>query len=89
MRVEECKAIKESGLHHVRFSQRREGLAGLASALGSVIAAMPAVMEELEQADGQRLVRIVSLDPGRRRFEIIDPSKDPPSYWPRRRASSR
>jgi len=89
MRVEECKAIKESGLHHVRSSQRREGLAGLASALGSVIAAMPAVMEELEQADGQRLVRIVRLDPGRRRFEIIDPSKDPPSYWPRRRASSR
>ncbi len=47
---QECKAIKDSGLHHVRFSQRREGLAGLASALGSVIAAMPAVMEELEQA---------------------------------------
>ena len=32
---QECRTIKDSGLHHVRFSQRREGLAGLASALGS------------------------------------------------------
>jgi len=86
---QECKAIQDSGLHHVRFAQRREGLAGLASALGSVIAAMPAVMAELDEADGQRLVHIVSLDPGRRRSEIIDPSQDPPSYWPRRRASAR
>jgi PIN like domain len=82
----ECRAIKDSGLHHVRYSQRREGLAGLALAIGSVIAAMPAVMVELEAATGQRLVHIASIDPGRRRFDIIDPASDPPPYWPGRRA---
>jgi hypothetical protein len=82
---DECKAIKASGLHHIRYEQRRQGLAGLALAIGAVIAAMPAVMAELEAAEGQRLVRIVSLDPNAKRFEITDPAEDPPPYWPRRR----
>jgi PIN like domain len=86
---EECRAIKASGLHHVRYEQRKTGLAGLALALGAVIAAMPAVMAELEAADGQRLVHIVSLDPGRRRFEAIDPARDPPRYWPGNPGASR
>jgi hypothetical protein len=77
----ECDAIKKSTLHHIRYSQRREGMIGLGLALGSIIAAMPMVMEELEQADGQRLVHIVALDPNRR-YELIDPTKKPPSYWP-------
>lgn len=55
---------------------------GLGLALGSIIAAMPIVMEELEQADGQRLVHIVGLDPGRR-YELTDPAVAPPRYWPR------
>jgi PIN like domain len=71
---DECKAIKASGLHHIRYEQRRQGLAGLALAIGAVIAAMPAVMAELEAAEGQRLVRIVSLDPNAKRFEITDPA---------------
>lgn len=78
----ECDAIKKSGLHHVRYAQRRPGTTGLGLALGAIIAAMPMVMEELEQVDGQRLVHIVGLDPARR-FEMTDPALSPPNYWPR------
>jgi|SRR5580658_5429736 hypothetical protein len=78
----ECKAIKRSGLHHVTYSHRRQGTQGLALALGAVIAAMPMIMAELETTEGQRLVRIVGLDP-HRRFEIQDPARQPPPYWPR------
>ena len=78
----ECAAIKKSGLHHVRYRERHPGLQGLALALGAVIAAMPAVMDELENADGQMLVQIVSLEPARR-YVLIDPRKKPPAYWPR------
>jgi len=46
---------------------------------------MPKVMEELAASNGQRLVRIVVLDPTpARRFEIADPKREPPSpYWSR------
>jgi hypothetical protein len=78
----ECDAIKKSGLHHVRYGQR-QGTRGLALALGAIIAAMPMVIEELENVSGQRLVLITAIDP-RRRFDITDPRKTPPSpYWPR------
>jgi PIN like domain len=87
--LDECRAIKSSGLHHVRYEQRKDGLAGLALALGAIIAAMPAVITELEEADGQRLVHIVSLDPTRKRFESIDPVKTPPRYWPGNPGTSR
>lgn len=78
----ECAAIKRSGMHHVRYGQRHTGMRGLALALGSVIAAMPMVMLELEQAGGQRLVHITGLNPDRR-FELTDPARTPPRYWPR------
>jgi len=79
---DECAAIKRSRLHHVSYSQRRQGLTGLGLALGAVLAAMPMVMAELEQADGQRLVHIAGLSPGHR-FEATDPARNPPKYWPR------
>ena len=80
---DECDAIKRSGLHHVRYRQRHEGVAGLGLALGSIIAAMPMVMNELEEATHQMLVRIVAVDPTRR-YVLADPRTDPPSsYWPR------
>jgi hypothetical protein len=78
----ECRAIKKAGIHHVRYTQKRQGMIGLGLALGAVIAAMPAVIEELEQADGQRLIHVVGLDPSRR-FESRDPAREPPAYWPR------
>jgi hypothetical protein len=56
---------------------------GLALAIGAIIAAVPMVMQELEDANSQRLVQIASIEP-RRRFEITDPQKNPLSaYWPR------
>jgi len=39
-------------------------------------------MAELEQVDSQRLVRIAGIDLTRR-YELIDPNKSPPPYWPR------
>jgi hypothetical protein len=56
---------------------------GLALALGALIAAMPMVMQQLGEADSQRLVKITSIDP-RQRFDITDPRRTSPSpYWPR------
>jgi hypothetical protein len=55
---------------------------GLGLALGAVIAAMPMVMASLEQAEAQQLVHIAGLDPNRR-FEMTNPKRDPPRYWPR------
>lgn len=79
----ECDAIKKSGLHHIRYTQRLEGMRGLALALGALIAAMPMIIQQLEEVDGQRLVRMASIEP-RERFQIVDPRRTPPSpYWPR------
>jgi hypothetical protein len=80
----ECVAIKKSGLHHIRYTQRPTGKRGLALALGAIIAAMPMVMDELVEAgSSQRLVEIVAIDP-RRRYNSTDPQRTPPSpYWPR------
>ena len=77
---DECQLIKWSRLHHVRFRQG-EGLRGLGAAVASVVVAMPQIVEELELADGQRLIQIRGIDPTRRRHETIDPSQDPPPYW--------
>jgi hypothetical protein len=76
----ETDAIRRSGLHHIRYSQRHPGLKGLALAAGSILAAMPGVVEDLERADSQRLVRVTAISP-HDRFEIIDPKERPPRYW--------
>jgi hypothetical protein len=78
----ETAAIKKSGLHHICYGQTQEGLRGLALCIGAIVAAMPSVVLDLAAADGQRLVRIQELSP-RRRYEIRDPRRDPPTYWPR------
>jgi hypothetical protein len=41
---------------------------------------MPAIVEELERADGQRLVKVTAISP-QKRFQVVDPSKLPPRYW--------
>lgn len=76
----ETDAIRRSRMHHVRYNQRRPGLAGLALAIGAVVAAMPSLIEFLEKVDGQQLVRISGLDP-KGRFESVDPVRNPPPYW--------
>jgi hypothetical protein len=53
---------------------------GLAFAMGSILAAMPGVVEELGVADSQRLVRIAAISP-HDRFDVVDPRRNPPRYW--------
>ena len=77
----ECRAIKRSGIHWVGYRQRHPGLKGLALAIASIIAASTAVVEELNEASGQRLVQITGIDPKTRRHKCIDPQRNPPRYW--------
>lgn len=84
--VEESRAIRDSGLHHVRYDQdTSRGREGLALAMASLLAAAVPCIRELELADGQRLVHIKSIAPHQRtaRYDVVDPIKDPPNYWPR------
>lgn len=80
--AEETHLIRRSGMHHVRFEQDG-GVRAFAHAMGSVVAAMPDVLNELGSADGQRLVHITRLE-NRSRHTTVDPSVDPPPYWGRR-----
>ena len=50
--------------------------------IAAILAAMPAIVAELTTAGGQRLVAIQGLAP-KKRYEIIDPRRNPPKYWPR------
>ncbi len=84
--VEESRAIRDSGMHHVRYDQdTNRGKEGLALAMASLLAAAVPCIRELEAATGQRLVHIKSIAPHQRsaRYDVVDPIKDPPSYWPR------
>lgn len=86
-RRSEVEAIASSGLHRVQYPHRQNGLAGLGLALAAVCAALPAVLQELATADGQRLVTLRAIDPGRdHRYAVRDPASDPPRFWPRREA---
>jgi hypothetical protein len=79
---DETAAIRRSRLHHVRYGHRKPGLRGLALAIGAVVAAMPDVVEHLENAESQRLVQVKGLDPNpKHRFESTDPTRHPPRYW--------
>lgn len=81
---EESRAIRDSGIHHIRFRQdSKRGMDGLAGAMAAVVAAIRLVVAELDSCTGQRLVVIQSIAPGRR-HEITDPKIDPPPYWPSR-----
>lgn len=74
-------------MHHVRY-RLPNGLDGLAAAMGAVMAAIRPIVRELEHADGQRLVLIQDVRPGKRHTSV-DPSIDPPPYWPTRGRRSR
>jgi hypothetical protein len=79
--VDECRALKRSGLHHISLQQGRsvKGLKGLARVIASVVVAMPYVLDDLQTADGQRIVELRLLS-GARRHVIYDPRKEPSRY---------
>jgi PIN like domain len=82
--VEECRAIRDSQIHHLRYHQdTRRGIDGLALAMAAVMGGIRQVIRELEDVDGQRLVEIQAIQPGRR-HRMTDPRIDPPPYWPSR-----
>lgn len=90
--VDESRAIRNSGLHHVRYYQdTNRGKEGLALAMASLLAAAVPCIRELETTTGQRLVRIRPIVPHQRtaRYNVVDPVKDPPPYWPRSGPSPR
>lgn len=87
--TEECRAIRDSGLHHVRYDhETKRGMDGLALAMAAVVGALRQIVKELGDADGQRLVHIQALQSGRR-HRTVDPRKDPPPYWPSRVGQAR
>jgi hypothetical protein len=79
--VEECRALKRSGLHHISLRQGRtvSGVAGVARVIGSIVAAMPYVLEDLETQGGQRVVELQLLAASSR-HETFDPSREPERY---------
>lgn len=84
--ADECRAIRDSGMHHIRYRQRTGrgesgGLNGLALAMAAILAAIRQVVGDLDQAVGQRLVLIHEIR-NDRRHDVADPAKDPPAYWP-------
>ncbi|WP_250028956.1 DUF5615 family PIN-like protein [Paractinoplanes maris] len=80
---DECREVKRAGMHRVSYKQRHPGLRGLAVAVASLVAAMPDVVAVLADAEGQRLVAIIGIDLTHKRFSVVDPRHDPPTYWPR------
>jgi PIN like domain len=79
---DETRAIMRAGIHHVRYTQTVNGLVGVGLSMGAVAAAMPLIMDALQVADGQRLIRIARLDHNpQARFEMTDPRKSKPKYW--------
>jgi hypothetical protein len=61
----EMEAIAKSGLHRIQHPHKQDGLAGLGLPVAAVCAALPLVLQELAVADGQRLVALKGIDPGR------------------------
>lgn len=87
----EVAAIAQSGLHRIEHGQNNKhgGLVGLGTAIATVCAALPHALSELEAADGQRLVSLMSIDPTRqKRLQITDPAVAPPKHWPGRDPAS-
>lgn len=83
----EVEAIAKSGLHRIQYPHRQDGLHGLGLAMATACAALPSVLRELAAADGQRLVTLKGIDPGRdHRYGVRDLANDPPKFWPKQAA---
>lgn len=82
--VDESRALRRSKLHHIGIQQGRsaQGIQGMARVIASVVAAMPYVLDDLDKADGQRIVEL-SLLKAARRHDILDPQVDVARfpYW--------
>ncbi|MFJ2650473.1 hypothetical protein ACIO1C_27595 [Streptomyces sp. NPDC087420] len=81
----EVAAIAESGLHRIEYRQNNKhgGLVGLGTAIATVCAALPHAMDELAEADGQRLILLRGIDPTRgSRLQVTIPALEPPRLWP-------
>lgn len=77
----EARALKASGLHHIALRQRTsaKGPNLVARIIGSLVAAMPYVLDELEQANSQRIVEVKLLAPSSR-HEVYDPRRERKRY---------
>ena len=79
----EWRALRRSRLHHISLSQgrtvSRAGAAGLARVLASFIVALPYVLAELEDVDGQRIVQIRLLSAAARQV-AYDPRTERGRY---------
>lgn len=81
----EVAAIASSGLHRIEYRQNNKhgGLVGLGTAIATVCAGLPHALTELAEADGQRLISLIAIDPARQtRLRITDPAAAPPKFWP-------
>jgi hypothetical protein len=82
--VQEARALKRSGLHHIGIHQGRsaQGIRGIARVISSVIVAMPYVLADLDAAEGQRIVELALLS-ATRRHQTIDPRRNATRfpYW--------
>lgn len=77
----EWRALRASGLHHISLRQGRTvtGRTGLARVIASFVAAMPYVLDELNDADGQRIVE-VRLLAASARHTAYDPRREQARY---------
>lgn len=77
----EWRALKVAGLHHISLRQGRtvRGGTGLARVIASFIVAMPYVLAEIENADGQRIVEIQLLAASAR-HTTYDPRQERSRY---------
>ena len=83
----EVEAIAKSELHRIQYPHKQDGLAGLGLAMATVCAALPSVQHELAAADGQRLVTLKGIDPGRdHRYGVRNPATNAPKFWPQQDA---
>jgi hypothetical protein len=82
--IEESRALRRSGLHHIGIAQGRsaQGIRGIARVISSVIVSMPYVLADLAEADGQRVVER-SLLSASNRHTLFDPQVEHERfpYW--------
>lgn len=77
----EWRRLKASGLHHISLRQGKSvtGATGVARVIGSIVAAMPYVLTDLESVSEQRLVEIQLLAASSR-HTTYDPRRERSRY---------